>query len=183
MRKYGVSVFGSFARRRVCSSFLATLFLSVPVVNAGSWYGLPKPHNDFIEGRGNISSDSWLDGQLVGPEQFARIISDPQAQKPLILCVAPNFLFRSGHIPGAKRIGPTSRPEGLANLEKQVRDLSRTTEIVVYCGCCPWQHCPNVSPAFQALQKMGFTNVRTLHLPTGFKQDWTDKGFPTQRGE
>jgi thiosulfate/3-mercaptopyruvate sulfurtransferase len=183
MRRNGVSVFGTFGRRCVCASFLVTVFMSFPAVNAVSWPELPKPNDDHNEGTGAISSDSWQAGQLVGPEQFSRTVSDPQGPKPLILCVAPNFLYRSGHIPGAKRIGAASQPEGLENLQKQVRDLPRAKEIVIYCGCCPWQHCPNVAPAFGALQRMGFTNVKVLHLPSGFKQDWTDKGFPVQRGE
>jgi thiosulfate/3-mercaptopyruvate sulfurtransferase len=129
------------------------------------------------------AEDTWQPGQLIGPEQLSSILSSAGTEKPVILCVAPNVLFRAGHIPGAKRIGPASQPESLENLRAQAQSIARNKEIVVYCGCCPWQNCPNVRPAFVELQKMGFTKIKVLHILTNFKQDWTDKGYPVVRGE
>jgi len=53
---------------------------------------------------------------------------------------------------------------------------------VIYCGCCPFDHCPNIRPAYTALNAMGFKKLRVLVLPTNFATDWVDKGFPMQKG-
>src|SRR5438309_1189508 len=57
-------------------------------------------------------------------------------------------------------------------------DVPKDRQIVLYCGCCPWDHCPNIKPAFKLLQSMGFHQIKVLEIPTNFAQDWVDKGFP-----
>jgi len=52
---------------------------------------------------------------------------------------------------------------------------------VIYCGCCPWDRCPNIKPAFEELAKMGFTRVKALYLAENFKVNWTDAGYPVQQ--
>jgi len=102
--------------------------------------------------------------------------------KPLILQVGPARLFRYNHVRGAEYAGPASEPDGIAALRKRVQSLPKTAAIVIYCGCCPWEHCPNVKPAYEELRKLGFTNVKALYLPNNFKFDWEDKGYPTEKG-
>jgi hypothetical protein len=51
---------------------------------------------------------------------------------------------------------------------------------VLYCGCCPWDRCPNVKPAVDALKQMGFTKVKVLYLETNFATDWTGKDYPVE---
>lgn len=104
------------------------------------------------------------------------------AEKPVILYVGPNVLYRSKHIPAAIYAGPTGKPEGLELLKAAVAKLPHDREIVIYCGCCPWDRCPNVKPAIALLQQMGFTNAKVLHLPEYFKTDWIDKGYPVESG-
>lgn len=70
----------------------------------------------------------------------------------------------------------------MADLEKWAKSLSRARDIVIYCGCCPFEHCPNVRPAFEALRKMGFTRIRVLLLPSDFAQDWVGAGDPVAKG-
>jgi thiosulfate/3-mercaptopyruvate sulfurtransferase len=48
--------------------------------------------------------------------------------------------------------------------------------IVFYCGCCPFNHCPNVRPAFKVLKQMGFTNFKLLNLPENLKVNWINIG-------
>src|SRR5690348_10598759 len=86
------------------------------------------------------------------------------AAKPAIFQVGPNVLYRSKHIPASLFAGPASKPEGLALLKSAVEKLPREREIVIYCGCCPWDHCPNVGPAIALLREMGFTRVKALYL-------------------
>ena len=104
-------------------------------------------------------------------------------EKPLVLQVGVARLYRYSHIRGAEFAGPASDPAGIEMLRKRVQGLQRSTAIVIYCGCCPWEHCPNVRPAYDELLKMGFRNVRALYLPSNYKFDWDDKGYPTAKGE
>jgi rhodanese-related sulfurtransferase len=100
--------------------------------------------------------------------------------KPTIFHVGPNVLFRSKHIPSAIYAGPASKPEGLEKLKAAVANLPHDREIVIYCGCCPLERCPNVQPALDLLKQMGFARVKALHLPDNFKTNWIDKGYPIE---
>ena len=119
------------------------------------------------------------------PEELARILDDksPKAQKPLMLQVGSHMLFVQAHIPGSEYIGQGNTPEGLQNLARRVSTLPKKKLIVLYCGCCPWSHCPNVNPIYDALQKLGFANVKVLYIANNLGVDWVDKGYPTARGE
>jgi rhodanese-related sulfurtransferase len=92
-------------------------------------------------------------------------------------------MYKMGHIPGSQYAGAASRPEGLAALKKLAAKLPRDQRIVVYCGCCPWDDCPNVRPAFRALKEMGFANLKVLDIPERLGDDWTAKGYPVVKGE
>jgi thiosulfate/3-mercaptopyruvate sulfurtransferase len=118
----------------------------------------------------------------ISPEDLAAVLRGSGA-KPLVLQVGVARLFRYAHIRGSEYAGPASEPEGIEMLRKRVQALPRTASIVIYCGCCPWEHCPNVKPAYDELRKMGFRNVKALYLPNNFKFDWDDKGYPTAKGE
>jgi rhodanese-related sulfurtransferase len=90
-------------------------------------------------------------------------------------------LFDEAHIPGAEFAGPTSKDSGLALLRERVAQLPLATPIVIYCGCCPWSHCPNIAAAFQALQALGFTHVQVLHIRDNFGANWVQAGFPVTK--
>lgn len=113
---------------------------------------------------------------LIEPKDLASQLS----KKPALIHVGFNVLYRSKHIPGSVYAGPASKPEGLAALKVAVDKLPREKEIVIYCGCCPWDHCPNVKPAMELLKQMGFTKARALHVPDNFKVDWADHGYPVE---
>ena len=101
---------------------------------------------------------------------------------PVVFHVGPNVLYRGKHIPGAIYAGPASRPEGLEALKLAAGKLPRDRQIVVYCGCCPWSHCPNVKPAVELLKQIGFTRVKAMFVENNFATDWIDKGYPIERG-
>lgn len=125
-----------------------------------------------------MSSDSNSAEGLIQPEELVKVLQSPHGPRPLVLQVGVKVLFVHGHIPGAEYVGPGSSPEGIEKLRKRVANLPRDTFIVLYCGCCPWSHCPNIRPAGAELQKMGFTNTKLLYLPTSFQHDWIEKGYP-----
>ncbi len=79
--------------------------------------------------------------------------------------------------------GPGSTPAGLELLRKRVASLQHKQLIVLYCGCCPWDKCPNAKPAYDALHAMGFTNVKVVHIATDFGTNWVNAGLPVTKGE
>jgi thiosulfate/3-mercaptopyruvate sulfurtransferase len=121
--------------------------------------------------------------QLITPEDLVNALQAPGSAKPIILNVGPSLLYMQAHIPGSEYIGATSTSPGLQALRTRAKSIPRSTFIVLYCGCCPWDHCPNVRPAYNELHKMGFTNVKLLYIANNFGADWVDKGHPTIKGQ
>ncbi|MGA7831002.1 MAG: rhodanese-like domain-containing protein [Terracidiphilus sp.] len=125
----------------------------------------------------SIPEAKWLK-----PEALLQLQQAKGTEKPLILQVGSHMLFSQAHIPGSEYIGPGSQSAGIQQLQTRVTALSRKKLIVLYCGCCPWNRCPNLGPAFAKLREMGFANVKVLYLANNFGADWADKGFPVERG-
>lgn len=121
--------------------------------------------------------------RLIQADTLNHSLQDKTAARPLMLQVGSHVLFTQAHIPGSEYAGPGSQPEGLQLLARRVSSLPKSKAIVLYCGCCPWNRCPNLAPAYQQLQKMGFINVKVLYLPNNFGADWADKGFAVERGQ
>ena len=126
---------------------------------------------------------SLSSSQLINPEELVKILQSPKGEKPIMIQVGSHVLYAQAHIPGSEYIGPASSESGLQQLRKRVEALPRRKFIVIYCGCCPWSHCPNVKPAGDALHAMGFTNVKVLYIPGNFGMDWVEKGYPVAKGE
>jgi thiosulfate/3-mercaptopyruvate sulfurtransferase len=116
----------------------------------------------------------------ISPQDLVKQLS---VKAPLILNVGPKTLYVQAHIRGAEYMGAGSSEEGRAKLSARVKTLPKNTSIVLYCGCCPWEHCPNVDPALDTLTKMGFTNVKVLYIAHNIGDDWVNKGYPVERGK
>ncbi len=121
--------------------------------------------------------------QLINPEALVKVLQGPKADIPLILNVGPSLLYMQAHIPGAEYIGAASSAQGMQSLRTRAKPLPKNASIVLYCGCCPWSHCPNVRPAYNELHKLGFSNVKVLYIADNFGADWVEKGYPTIRGQ
>lgn len=139
----------------------------------------------FLAGLANAAgvTDPWTKAQLISPESLHKRLAETKGAKPLLIHVGFRPLYIQGHIPGSVYYGPAARPGGLAELRKFVREFPRNKEIILYCGCCPWNECPNIRPAFKALKEMGFTPVKVLEIPDRLSTDWAAKGYPLERGE
>ena len=121
--------------------------------------------------------------QLVQAPDLARELASASAEaRPTIVYVGFRTLFAGGHIPGATFHGSASTEQGLADIKKWAASLPRTTNLVIYCGCCPFERCPNIRPAFALFREMGFTHLRVLELPTSFAADWADKNYAIEKG-
>ena len=121
-------------------------------------------------------ADPWQPSELLAPEALAKTISTaPDEVQPLILSVGPGALIK-----GSIDIGPASEPDNLEKLKEVLGSQNRDQEIVIYCGCCPFAHCPNIRPAFKLLKDMHFTKAKLLNLSHNIRTDWLDQGYPAQ---
>ncbi len=111
---------------------------------------------------------------LIQPAELNSLIQKNALGQTLLLSTGPHMLYAQAHIPGAEFIG--NNPDAI---KARVASLKKSQPIILYCGCCPWGHCPTVGPAFETLHSLGFTNVRVLYLENNFGTDWVNKGFAT----
>ena len=147
-------------------SFCAWLLLVAPLL----FVGVPaKAATDVIPA-----------SVLIQPAQLA---SELKAAPPTILQVGFSKLYQQAHIPGAIYAGPTNSETGVAALKAAADKLPREAAIVIYCGCCPWNRCPNMDAAYTTLKAMGFSKLRALYIADNFGQDWVDKGYPVVTGQ
>lgn len=131
----------------------------------------------------HMSATTIPAAQLLQPDELNRMLHAAAPDRPLILQVGSRVMFDEAHIPGAEYAGPGSRPEGLSLLRERVKPLPKGKFIVIYCGCCPWNRCPNIAPAYKLLHDMGFTHVKALYLADNFGSDWVGKGYPSEPGQ
>jgi len=122
-------------------------------------------------------------GATISPEDLVKALKLATKQQPLVLNVGPRTLYLQAHIPGAEYIAPGSSAQFNTAIEARMKNVPHGKFIVIYCGCCPWDRCPNMHPAFAQLHTMGFTNVKMLYIADNFGTDWVYKGYPATKGE
>jgi len=128
------------------------------------------------------TNDPIPQSHLITADDFAKELQTA-TKKPLILNIGPRSLFSQAHIPGSEYMGAGSSDAAKQKLKDRVKPLPKNSEIVLYCGCCPWGHCPNVHPAYQVLHSLGYTNVKVIYITSDFGTDWVSKGYLVARGE
>ena len=121
----------------------------------------------------NKQTEPWHADQLMEPAQLAAVINEPKSPQPLIISVGPGGLIKN-----SIDVGPAKEKENLGKLKSLLTKQPKDKAIVIYCGCCPFQNCPNIRPAFNLLNEMKFTNHKLLNLPHNIKVDWLNKDFP-----
>ena len=119
---------------------------------------------------------------LMQPADFAATLNASATSKPLILQVGFRKAYLQAHIPGSEYVGAASEEDGAKVLRERVATLHKDSAIVLYCGCCPWSKCPNIAAAYEALQHLGFKNVKVIYIADDFGTNWVDQGFPTAKG-
>ncbi|MDD4932238.1 MAG: rhodanese-like domain-containing protein [Methylacidiphilaceae bacterium] len=125
--------------------------------------------------------DPWTRSDILQPTDLLAMMKRGEPAL-VIFQVGFPFLYKAGHIPGSIHVGSGKDPEGIEGLKKAVSGLPKDKTIVLYCGCCPWDVCPNIRPAFATLKELGFTQAKVLYLSEDFAKDWTRKGYPTEKG-
>lgn len=127
----------------------------------------------FQQGKAQQTNpENWTSDQLIEPAALAQTLNSHK-NIPLIYCVGPGVV-----IPHSIDIGMTKNEGNLQKLKDSLSKVPRDANIVIYCGCCPFEHCPNVRPAITLLKDMKFTNYHLLNLPHNIKTDWIAKGYP-----
>ena len=121
----------------------------------------------------NKQTEPWRPDQLMEPAQLAAVITEPKSPQPLVISVGPGALIKN-----SIDVGPAKEKENLNKLKDLLSKQPKDKAIVIYCGCCPFQNCPNIRPAFNLLNEMKFTNHKLLNLSHNIKVDWLNKDYP-----
>jgi len=117
--------------------------------------------------------ENWTKEQLEEPAHLAKTI-EAGKHVPLLISVGPG-----ASIPNSVVIGSVKDSANLTKLSTYLQAANKDSALIIYCGCCPFEHCPNVRPAIALLKERGFTNYKLLNIPHNIKADWIDKGYPT----
>lgn len=117
--------------------------------------------------------ENWTTDQLIQPAELAATLK-ANKDLPIIFSVGPGAI-----IPNSIDIGMVKDEKNLAKFQQELGKIPTSTNVLIYCGCCPYDHCPDVRPAIALLKSMKFTNFHLLDLPHNIKTDWIAKGYPT----
>jgi len=173
LRRYLLDIIGGMNSIAGFSLYKLQLLLLCVVASIGLFAAKPPSAT---------GSDPWTAAQTVQPAQLIVELQQEKDPHPLVIYVGMRTLYNGGHIPGALFYGPGSSERGIADLKKYAATLPENSDVVLYCGCCPLEKCPNLRPAFTSLKDMRFARLRVLLLPTSFNTDWVEKGYPVKKG-
>src|SRR5260370_17584155 len=112
-------------------------------------------------------SDPWTKAQTVQPADLEKELGNSKSA-PTVVFVGFKRLYSAGHIKGAQYHGTAGSEEGLKELTTWAAGLPRSTNLVIYCGCCPLEPRPDIPPAVQALPGLGFQNLPVPPPPQAF---------------
>jgi len=168
----------SFVKIRSSNALVRLSFALVGIIGLS----MPVAHAQFQPPGNPASAFSIPLGSVMQPKLLNDLLQKPSHQPLLILQVGSHLLFAEAHIPGSEYAGPGSQPAGLELLRKRVASEPKNRLIVLYCGCCPWDRCPNMGPAYRQLRDLGFTNVKAVYMASNFGDDWVAKGYPVKKG-
>lgn len=162
-------------------AIMVSLFLALTISVPGTGYS--HPHASAPVAPYIFQASSIPAAGLMQPEELIRLLAARQGEKPLLIQVGSHVLYQEAHIPGSEYVGPASSAAGLEKLRQRLQSVPRKTRIILYCGCCPWAHCPNIKPAWELSLSMGFSKVKVLYIAENFGTNWVDKGYPTAKGD
>jgi hypothetical protein len=127
--------------------------------------------NAQVVNPGPLQSNPWTANELLQPGILAQMINTNKKITIYNIGVVQD-------IKGAINVGAASKKESLQKFSQALKIASKDEMIVVYCGCCPFDKCPNIRPAFQLLKAQKFSRPYLLNLSTNLKTDWIGKGYP-----
>jgi hypothetical protein len=118
----------------------------------------------------------WKKEQILPTKNLVdKIKANNSLDIPIILNIGP-----MQNIKTAQLVGPINYEFGMMRFKDKLSGLDKSSDLVLYCGCCSYKTCPNIKPAFEAATKAGFKKVWILDLPVGVDEDWVKKGYPVE---
>lgn len=128
------------------------------------------------------AADSWTEKQILDPAILAETLAESfEREVPLILAVNPDGMHglpKGTRIRGAILFGRAEDEANLDRLRAYLETVDKDRDVVLYCGCCPFNVCPNIRPAFNLLNELQFTNHKLLDLSQNLRVDWINRGYP-----
>jgi rhodanese-related sulfurtransferase len=128
-------------------------------------------------------TDPWIASDIITVQDLLNVINGKKKDKPTIIQIGFKSLYEYAHIPGSIFAGPAENDDGIELLKLKTNKMSKSQNIVLYCGCCMWYECPNIRKAYREMKDLGFRNVKALYIPNSFNADWKNKGYPVEKGE
>jgi hypothetical protein len=144
--------------------FTTLLFFSIATAKAQVSASMSMP----------ASGTPWKPTELMEPGELNNAIKTNKA--PVIFNIGS-----VEDIKGAQHIGPLSDAANMSKFKTTLASHNKNTEMVIYCGCCPFGKCPNVRPAYKLIKEMGYTNVKVLNLYVNLRNNWTAAGYPLDK--
>lgn len=117
--------------------------------------------------------NSFKAEQLMQPAKLNELYSKPLSAQPLILNMGVER-----NIKNAVEVGIVSSPSKYQKLVEAMKNTPKDRDVVVYCGCCKLEDCPNIPVALEKLSALGYKKVKVLNLVTGLNEDWIDQKYP-----
>jgi hypothetical protein len=121
----------------------------------------------------SFGQEPWRIDQLMEPADLAQLINDPKMAQPILFSIGPSAVIKN-----SIDIGAVNDKVNWEKLRLELGKLSPDAQVVIYCGCCPFNHCPNIRPAFNLMNEMKFKNHKLLNLTKNIKVNWIDKDYP-----
>lgn len=125
---------------------------------------------NMVTGQGLI--EPWQPSELMNTSTLVDRITKNN-KNTVIISIGPDALIKNSY-----NAGPSNNAENITKLKNYLKGIEKDKEVVIYCGCCPFDKCPNIRPAFKVLKEAGFKNPKLLNIPKNIKTDWIDKGYP-----
>jgi hypothetical protein len=121
------------------------------------------------------NSEPWKKNQLLEPNTLSEMILK-KTKLPHIISIGPGAVIDS-----SISVGETRFSDNFDKLNEILKSIDKKDQIILYCGCCPFEHCQNIRPAFSLLNDLGYKNHSLLNLSNNIKTDWIDLGYPTKK--
>jgi len=130
--------------------------------------------------RAQVSAGVPVSAATAAPWKASELMEPGQLNEYIKINQAP-VIFNTGtveDIKGAIHIGSINEAANLEKFKLALASRPKNTEVVIYCGCCPFGKCPNIRPAYKQLKDLGYTNVKVLNLYVNLRNNWTSEGYP-----
>lgn len=98
--------------------------------------------------------EPWTQNQLLEPADLVKVLTDANSPQPTIYSIGPMPIIKN-----SIDIGSAVEKDNLKKMEQDLGKLSKDANIVIYCGCCPFNKCPNIRPAFTLLNERALKTI------------------------